>query len=119
MKPRRRAYVKDSQTLRRFILVLTIIWLVSFGAGCTVKAAYETFGGPEWLNSVIVGFFVALGLCCMALTLPGSALVSGDRFPFGLIGKIVSIAVSILFLLVGLLSFWRVYLNLIDLLNIH
>jgi len=96
-----------------------IVWLVSFLSGFIAKAIYQVNNEPDWLNSVVVGLFLGLGLCSMSVaTMTSNFIVPWNTKPVEKKGKaIFSLVVGIPILLIGLFVLQKVLMNLLALIS--
>ena len=99
---------------RLIVFASGAIWILSFAGGCVAKLAYEYGNVPGWVNSVIVGVFVGLGLCFMSLTvITGNILLGWDRSSiYKRLRVIAYLVVFIPVFFIGLLSLWKALENL-------
>lgn len=95
-------------------LIFALGWLMSFIFGGAAKLAYEFFRAPEWLNSVVVGTFVGLGICFASLMAISSVIIykSSIRTFSQIIRAILSMLIGIPLFLIGLFVLWKALLNL-------
>jgi hypothetical protein len=73
------------------VFILLVFFISSYVGGCTTKLIYQSFNGPEWLNSVVVATFVGLGACFGSLGAIISSAVrwknnSNDDRPIAVLG---------------------------------
>ena len=96
-------------------LIFGLGWLLSFLGGCAAKFVYEVYNAPNWLNSVVVGLFVGLGICFASLMVVTSIFIhkSSINSLDKKIKAMLSLLISIPLFLVGLFVLWRVLENLL------
>lgn len=99
-------------------LLFGLGWLVSFMGGCTAKLLYEINNEPGWLNSIVVGAFVGLGVCCASLAVISSVYIRSQKINTldKKIWAALSILIGIPMFFIGLFVLFRVLQNILDLL---
>jgi hypothetical protein len=98
----------------RIVLIFGAVWLLSFVGGCTAKFIYSFYNGPIWLNTIIVGIFVGLGLCFMSLTvvIANIPYVWENHSLYKKARVLLWFLLSIAFFLAGIVSLWEAMMNL-------
>jgi hypothetical protein len=96
-----------------------LVWLMSFLGGFIAKVIYEINQEPDWLNSVVVGMFMGLGLCSMSVaTMTSNFIIPWNTKPAEKKGKaIFSLVVCVPIFLLGLFVLQKVSMNLWALLS--
>jgi uncharacterized membrane protein (DUF485 family) len=101
-------------------LVFGLGWLISFIGGCSAKLIYEVNNEPIWLNSVVVGIFIGLGICFASLMVITSVFIYKSRIDsFDKKARaILSLLITIPLFFVGLFVIWRALVNISELVSL-
>jgi hypothetical protein len=101
----------------KIVLFFLLIGISSFVGGSAAKLIYQLNNDkPEWLNSIVVGFFLGVGFFFMS----GGGIISSALYGWRTdkVRAIWSLIVGIPIFLLGLFTLWKVLLDLFALFGI-
>jgi hypothetical protein len=110
----------EPRQLRKPALILLVCWLGVFVVGFMAKVVYESFNGPEWLNSVVVATCIGLDACVMySVGIRYLIAKWKDRSVFSKLWGLIVLLLFTPFFLLGLLALWQGLSNFIALISLN